>query len=417
MRRVHPTIPLLATVTLLAGCSSGSLLGGPASNSAQDASARPSAQRCSALLTEPTDNANPAGVTVLLADGSASGFTRGDGPRSRQDWATVLSQVLPHDGNDLVAMGLFGGGVDWKFQTLTAGKSSDPARTNNDQKDTRRCLVGDLSDAMSTPPGKPQTDVLRALTEGAEYVRSRPGNKTIYIATDGLSNTGCADLRAAPIGDLTAIPGMVEDCKSELPTLGKNYSIHFLGIGNPANGWPDIKTPQRTWMQKLWKAFCIATGATCDDPSSAAPGSVPVTDVKLPPDADVAMPAITKKPGNPTLLSVPASILFDIDKYALANDRAQDALQQIMDFLNSVHYTKIVIDGHTDSTGTPEQNRTLSQQRADAVADFLRSRHFTNITTVGYGSTQPACTPEYNNGQPDLINMACNRRVEILVYI
>lgn len=415
MKRVRPLIPLLAAAVVLSGCSS--LFGSSPSNAgAQGASARLSAQRCAALLTPPTDQTKVASVTVLLADGSASSYTRSDGRKYRQDWATVLSQVLPQNGNDLVVMGLFGGAVDWKFEKVTAGKSTDPARTKNDMTDARACLIQDLSDSMSSPE-KPQTDVLRALAEGTEYVRHWPGTKSIYIATDGLSNTGCADLRAAPIGDLTAISSMVQNCQPELPALSKDYSVHFLGIGNPADGWSDVKTPQRTWMQKLWKALCIATGATCDDPSSAAPRSVPVANVNLPPDADVAMPTITVKRGNPSILSVPASILFDIDKYALATGRSQDALQQVVAFLKSVHYTKIVVAGHTDSTGTPEHNNTLSQERADAVAKFLQSQHFTNITTFGYGSAQPACTPEYNNGQPDPVIMACNRRVEILVYI
>ena len=414
MSRLQPLIPLLVATILFGACSSD-LLGGPPSD-VQETSVRPPAQRCNALLTQPTDTATVASITVLLADGSASGFTRTDGPRSRQDWATVLGQRLPQNGHDLVAMGLFGGAVNWRFQWVTAGKSTDAARTRNDMRDVRGCLIGALSDAMSSPPDKPQTDVLRALAESAEYMRNRLGPKSIYIATDGLSNTGCADLRAAPIGDLTAIPDLVQNCKPELPTLGKDYTVHFLGIGNSANGWSDVKTPQRTWMQKFWKALCVATGATCADPSSAAPGSIPAPDANLPVDADVTMPAITTKPGNPTVLSVPASILFDIDKYSLANDRAQDALEQVMTFLKSVRYTKIVIAGHTDSTGTPEHNRELSLNRADAVAEFLRSQHFTNITTVGYGPTRPACMPEYNNGQPDRINMACNRRVEILVY-
>jgi OOP family OmpA-OmpF porin len=413
VRRGAAVGSMLAAVVLLSACST--LFGTKPSDSGGQG-APPSTQRCASLLTAPTDTAKVASVTVLLADGSASAFTRRDGRKDRQDWAAILGQELPDNGNDLLAMGLFGGSVDWKFTKVTAGKSTDSGRTANDMKDTRSCLVGDLSSAMSSAPTKPQTDVLRALAEGAEYVRDRPGPKSIYLATDGLSNTGCADLRAAPIGDLSAIPGMVQACSPELPTLDKDYSVHFVGIGNPADGWPDVKTPQRIWMQKLWQALCVATDATCDDPSSAAPGSVPAANVTLLPDVDVAMPAVTTKPGNPAVITVPASILFDVDKYVLASGRSQDALQQVMDFLKQVHYTRVVIDGHTDSTGTPEHNRALSLERADAVANFLRSQNIGDITTAGYGSTQPACTPEYNNGKPNSVNMACNRRVEILIY-
>jgi outer membrane protein OmpA-like peptidoglycan-associated protein len=414
MRLLRSLVPFCATAILVSSCSVDDLLG--ESSNPQNTSDGPSAERCGALLADPTGESDIASVTVLLADGSASGFTHADQQDSRQDWATILSEKLPQNGNDLVAMGLFGGAVDWKLQKITAGRSTDENRTRNDLADTQECLTADLSRAMSSPPQEPQTDVLRALAEAADYVRNRDEAKSIYIATDGLSNTGCADLRAAPIGDLTAIPGIVDACEPELTTLDESYTVHFLGIGNPASGWSDVKTPQRTWMRELWLALCTKTGATCPEPDSAAPASIPVAGITPADDVDVAMPEITTTPGNPTVMSVPASILFDVDKYSLASGRSQDALQQVVDFLNTVDYTRIVIAGHTDSTGTPEHNRTLSQRRADAVAEFLREQRFTSITTDGYGPTRPACEPEYNDGQPDLVNMACNRRVEILVY-
>ncbi len=99
--------------------------------------------------------------------------------------------------------------MDWRLQKVTPGKSTDKTRTLNDAKDARACFERDLAEALAEPPAKAQTDVLRALAQGTDQVRGHPGDKRVYIATDGLSNTGCADLRAAPIDDLTAIDGMV----------------------------------------------------------------------------------------------------------------------------------------------------------------------------------------------------------------
>ncbi|MFI5916298.1 OmpA family protein [Dactylosporangium sp. NPDC051541] len=281
-----------------------------------------------------------------------------------------------------------------------------------------------MYDAAHSPVVKPQTDVLRALAEGAVYVKAQVGTqatdqpvpKVLYIATDGLSNTGCADLRGAAIGDLSAIPAMVTACKPELPELDTSYTINFIGIGNAGDGWPDIKTPQRTWLVSLWKALCEATKATCTEPASAKPASAVATGMELLADADVLMPQISIKPGNPTVLSIPAPLLFDVDSYQLANGRAQDALADAVKFLRTVAYSRVVVAGHTDSTGTPEHNRTLSEQRANAVADALRAQQITNISAAGHASSQPACSPEYTNGQPDREKMACNRRVEIIVY-
>ncbi|GAA2300549.1 hypothetical protein GCM10009853_066180 [Glycomyces scopariae] len=404
--------PWCAALLLAGGCSA--LIG--ETDDFQNDDGSPTDTRCAALLADPKGDSDIAGTTVLLADGSASGLTKTDPPEDRQDWASVLGEQLPENGNDLVVMGLFGGDVDWRIEKITVGKSNDENRTRNDLADTRACLTADLTEATAEPPEKPHSDVLRALAEAADKIRDREGPKDIYIATDGLSNTGCADMRAAPIGDLTAIAGIVNACEPELPVLDDSYTIQFLGIGNPADGWADVKTPQRTWMRELWASLCEATGATCPEPGSAAPDSIEADGVELVDDADVTMPEISTTEGNPTVISVPSSILFNVDEYSIAGDRSADALQEIVDFLDTLEYSQIEIVGHTDSTGTAEHNRTLSEQRADALADYLVGEGFGDIATEGRASSEPACEPEYVDGEPDPIAMACNRRVEILVY-
>ncbi|HRI52519.1 MAG TPA: OmpA family protein [Pseudomonadota bacterium] len=69
---------------------------------------------------------------------------------------------------------------------------------------------------------------------------------------------------------------------------------------------------------------------------------------------------------------------------------------------------RIEIAGHTDSSGDAEQNRALSQQRAEAVMKYLTEHGVaaTQLTAKGYGPDvplQPNTTPE---------NRAKNRRVE-----
>jgi outer membrane protein OmpA-like peptidoglycan-associated protein len=403
--RTGPPI-LLAAALLASGCSITDLFGDDDPGLAD---------RCATVLTSPNQDTKPSSVTVLLADGSGSAFAR-PGSEKREDSAAKLAAHLPGNGGDLVAIGLFGGSVDWRAQRVTPAKSRNAQRTEIDLRDARDCLSGDLSAAMEATTSKPQSDVLRALAEGAEYVKQWPDPKSLYLATDGLSNTGCADLRAAPIGDQTAIPGIVTGCKPELPTLDKSYTVHFLGVGNSAAGWSDIKTPQRTWIAALWKALCDATGATCEEPDSAKPGTLDTAGVEPPADSDVSMPDIKVNNGSPTIVTVPSSLLFDVDSYQLAPGRSQDYLQKVYDLLEQLRPKRIEVNGHTDSTGTPEHNRTLSRQRAETVAARLRAQRFTDITTNGYASERPSCKLEYRDGKADRVAMACNRRVEILAY-
>jgi len=51
-------------------------------------------------------------------------------------------------------------------------------------------------------------------------------------------------------------------------------------------------------------------------------------------------------------------------------------------------WTSLAIEGHTDSSGSVEVNRKLSQARADAAKEYLQTAYkLKNIETVGRGSS------------------------------
>jgi OOP family OmpA-OmpF porin len=71
----------------------------------------------------------------------------------------------------------------------------------------------------------------------------------------------------------------------------------------------------------------------------------------------------------------------------------------------------VEIGGHTDSIGSPQYNRSLSQRRADSVARYLSSQGVdpSHMTARGYGEDMPIA----DNGTED--GRAQNRRVEFKV--
>jgi outer membrane protein OmpA-like peptidoglycan-associated protein len=74
--------------------------------------------------------------------------------------------------------------------------------------------------------------------------------------------------------------------------------------------------------------------------------------------------------------------------------------------------TNILVEGHTDNTGTDAINVPLSEKRAKAVASFLETQGIASsrLKTKWYGSSKP----KYPNDTPE--NQAKNRRVELAIY-
>jgi outer membrane protein OmpA-like peptidoglycan-associated protein len=112
-----------------------------------------------------------------------------------------------------------------------------------------------------------------------------------------------------------------------------------------------------------------------------------------------------------TVIVLPGSVLFTSGRYELTGE-AQRKLGMVAETLVPQASTHdILVEGHTDSQGTPTSNQVLSESRARAVMDFLVSRGVPPqaITSVGIGQSRPIADNASADGR------ANNRRVEIIV--
>ena len=102
-------------------------------------------------------------------------------------------------------------------------------------------------------------------------------------------------------------------------------------------------------------------------------------------------------------------INFDTDKATLRPDAAA-VIGEIVKLLQADPSLELSIDGHTDSTGTPERNRELSKQRAEAVRNALVAlgTNASRLVAQGFGPDKPVA----DNG--DEAGRAKNRRVELV---
>ena len=115
--------------------------------------------------------------------------------------------------------------------------------------------------------------------------------------------------------------------------------------------------------------------------------------------------------GEGIKITFESGILFKTNSADL-QPAAQDNIGKLAVILNKYPDTNILVEGHTDSTGSAELNQKLSERRADAVAGFAKGKGVaaSRFTTVGYGFSQPVASNVTPEGR------AQNRRVEIAIF-
>jgi outer membrane protein OmpA-like peptidoglycan-associated protein len=87
-------------------------------------------------------------------------------------------------------------------------------------------------------------------------------------------------------------------------------------------------------------------------------------------------------------------------------------LSKVQLAIRSFNDPEVIVEGHTDSTGSTEVNQQLSQERATAVKEYLVSNDTlpgSNVLAVGYGSTRPLMSNETAEGR------AVNRRIDVII--
>ncbi len=103
-----------------------------------------------------------------------------------------------------------------------------------------------------------------------------------------------------------------------------------------------------------------------------------------------------------------SGVYFDINKSDIKGKSAE-TLQRLAGIFKEYPKSNILIEGHTDSSGSDEYNMLLSERRAKSVTDYLVSQGISagRFTTQWYGESQP----RFDNTTPE--GRSKNRRVEL----
>jgi len=120
--------------------------------------------------------------------------------------------------------------------------------------------------------------------------------------------------------------------------------------------------------------------------------------------------AEVERVGEGINLTFDSSLLFAVGSADISPSYKQD-LTAAATVLQKYPDTNILIEGHTDSTGSDAVNQPLSERRATAVSKYLASQGVASsrLSTKGYGSAQPKVPNDTKE------NQAKNRRVELAI--
>ena len=121
--------------------------------------------------------------------------------------------------------------------------------------------------------------------------------------------------------------------------------------------------------------------------------------------------ATVQRVGEGILITFNEGLQFDVNssKVRTSSRTNVDNLSQV---LNKYADTEILIEGHTDNTGSDEYNQTLSEKRAESVRKMLVTNGVvaSRVSTIGYGEEQPLEDNATEAGRQ------ANRRVEVAIY-
>ena len=105
-----------------------------------------------------------------------------------------------------------------------------------------------------------------------------------------------------------------------------------------------------------------------------------------------------------------SGVYFATEKYNI-NAKSEENLNKLAGIFKEYPDTNILVEGHTDNTGSESYNLTLSKNRAQAVTNYLVDHGISasRFDTKWYGEAQP----KYDNTTAE--GRSKNRRVEIAI--
>jgi OmpA-OmpF porin, OOP family len=196
-------------------------------------------------------------------------------------------------------------------------------------------------------------------------------------------------------GQLSALTGAVETIEQKNQALGRDnqdYQTKIAKLENQLSGLKGYSREQEAAKQKL------AAEREFNEQFNK------VQRYFRPDEAEVY------KQGNQLVIRL-RGIQFPVGQATLSPEN-YTLLSKVQKAIATFGQPTVTIEGHTDSTGSTQTNRELSQKRAEAVKTYLvanKTLPSNRIRAVGYGPDRPLSPNTTPEGR------AINRRIDVLI--
>lgn len=226
-----------------------------------------------------------------------------------------------------------------------------------------------------------ETPLDKVLGEVETALEGRSGPAAVVIFSDGRATH--------PDQTLAAGQSLVESYRD-------GVCIHAVHVGDHAGGRQLLQQ-----LSQLTRCGSLRSGSSLTSSAQFTQFAREVFTGQMPPKP---MPMAGPCEGVVRL----RGINFDFDKSEIRQD-AEVILDVAVDRLRECRDLRVVVEGHTDWTGTEEYNQGLSERRAESTRRYLVGHGISagRLQTRGYGESRPLTTNETREGR------AQNRRVEL----
>ncbi|WP_319762360.1 OmpA family protein [Maridesulfovibrio sp.] len=254
---------------------------------------------------------------------------------------------------------------------------------------SRSAMASGLASIPSDLPFFQSTPMGEGFANLDKVVAKWQGKFAVIFVSDGLTNSGRNPARV--------VSDMVKK-------YGDRFCLHIISVADTPRGKANLKhlssmTPCGVYVD----ATDLADKAILDKFAQ---------DVFYTQEEELIV-EIVEEVVVPPVVPVQEKIVFrnfnfGFDKYKIT-DEMVPALTEAASMLDEYPNLKVMVGGHTDSSGSEAYNQGLSERRAKSVADWLAANGVApeRLQVKGYGELNP----KYDNKTKE--GRKLNRRVEI----